>query len=338
MAADLLSRQPARSPATDWGLHLALLFVQVTFGAFHVFGKGLLNELPPLAIVASRSLISAPLLLVLALRVDRRIPPPRDLIRFAVLGFLGIFANQLLYIYGLQMTSAINAAIIMPSIPVFVALLAWATRAEPMTRLKALGVGLAVAGALSILDLSKLAHASGSLWGNALLLGNCVVYALYLVLQRDLLLRYHPLTVVSWAFGFGGLGILAVSAPTLAAVDFTALTTGAWLSLAYIAIIPSGVNYALNTWAMGRSSPALVATYTTLQPVAAAALAVLLLGESATWREALGFTLIIAGLLCVSRRRPPYPKRNEGTREKDLSPQRAQRPQRAEKRQFQEPS
>jgi len=136
------SRPP---PATDWRLHLALLFVQVTFGAFHVFGKGLLNELPPLAIVASRSLISAPLLLVLALRVDRSIPPPRDLFRFAVLGFLGIFANQLLYIYGLQMTSAINAAIIMPSIPVFVALLAWATRAEPMTRLKALGVGLAVA-------------------------------------------------------------------------------------------------------------------------------------------------------------------------------------------------
>jgi len=297
-----VTRDPRTLPATDWQLHAALLFVQVTFGAFHVFGKSLLAVMPPLAIVASRSLISAPLLLLLALRVDRSIPPPRDLMRFAVLGFLGIFANQLLYIYGLQMTTAINAAIIMPSIPVFVALLAWAARAESMTRLKALGVGLAVAGALSILDLSKIAHASGSLLGNALLLGNCIVYALYLVLQRDLLLRYHPLTVVSWAFGFGGLGILAVGAPALAAVDFGALSAGSWLSLAFIAIIPSGVNYALNSWAMGRSSPALVATYTTLQPLAAAALAVLLLGESADWREAVGFALIVGGLVCVSRR------------------------------------
>ena len=242
-----------------------------------------------------------PLLLVLALRVDKTIPPPRDLARFAILGFLGIFANQLLYVFGLQLTSAINAAIIMPSIPVFVATIAWATGAERMTRMKGLGIALAVAGAVAVLDPARLATASGSLPGNALLLGNCVVYALYLVLQRDLLLRYHPLTVVSWAFGFGGLGILAVSAPTLLRTDFVSLSMGGWLSLAYIAVIPSGVNYALNSWAMGRSSPALVATYTTLQPVAAATLAILLLGEHADWHEGLGFALIVAGLLFVSR-------------------------------------
>ncbi len=276
--------------------------MQLTFGAFHVFGKGLLSQLPPLAVVASRSLVSMPLLLLLALRVDKSIPPPRDLARLALLGFLGIFANQLLYVFGLKLTSAINAAIIMPSIPVCVVLIAWATGAEPMTKLKVLGVSLAVAGALAILDPSRLASASGSLLGNALLLGNCLVYALYLVLQRDLLLRYHPLTVVSWAFGFGGLGIVAVSAPTLARTDFSHLTTGGWVALAYIAVIPSGVNYALNSWALVRSSPALVATYTTLQPVAAAVLAIFILGEHATWQEAAGFALIAAGLMCVSRK------------------------------------
>jgi len=297
----MCTASPLREPP-DWRVHAALIFVQVTFGAFHVFGKALLSQLPPLAVVASRSLVSMPLLLLLALRVDKTIPPPRDLARFALLGFLGIFANQLLYVFGLQMTSAINAAIIMPSIPVGVALIAWATGAERMTRTKALGVALAVAGALALLDPARLSMASGSLLGNALLLGNCLVYAFYLVLQRDLLLRYHPLTVVSWAFCFGGLGILAVSAPTLAQADFASLTPGAWLSLAYIAVIPSGVNYALNSWAMVRSSPALVATYTTLQPVAAAALAILLLGERADWHEAVGFALIAAGLYCVSRR------------------------------------
>ncbi len=297
----MTGRSESHTP-DDWKLHAALLFVQVTFGAFHVFGKSLLNALPPLAIVASRTIVSAPLLLLLALRVDRSIPPPRDLARFAVLGFLGIFANQLFYIYGLEMTTAINAAILMPSIPVFVALLAWARGAERMTRLKVLGVGLAVAGAAAMLDVSKLASASGSLWGNALLMGNCIVYALYLVLQRDVLLRYHPITVVSWAFGFGGLGVLIVAAPTLARTDFASLSPMSWVSLAYIALIPSGVNYALNSWAMVRSSPALVATYTTLQPVAAALLAILLLGERGTWQEALGFALIAGGLACVSRR------------------------------------
>jgi len=47
-----------------------------------------------------------------------------------------------------------------------------------------------------------------------------------------------------------------------------------------------------------------VATYTTLQPVAAAALAILFLGERADLREALGFALIIGGLVSVSRKTP----------------------------------
>ena len=45
---------------------------------------------------------------------------------------------------------------------------------------------------------------------------------------------------------------------------------------------------------------ALVATYTTLQPLAAALLAVLFLGERPSWHEAAGFVLITAGLWLVS--------------------------------------
>jgi drug/metabolite transporter (DMT)-like permease len=60
------------------------------------------------------------------------------------------------------------------------------------------------------------------------------------------------------------------------------------------------VGYALSTWAVQRSSPALVAAYTTLQPFFAAALAVAFLGERIGWEELAGFVLIAGGLSLVT--------------------------------------
>jgi len=294
--------EPGVTGTPDLRVHLALLFVQVTFGALHVFGRYVLFHVPPLAVASVRILVSAPLLILLALRVERKVPPPGDLARLALLGFLGVFSNQLLYIVGLGHSTATNAAILMPSIPVFVAVMAALAGVERLTLPKASGVALAVAGALVMLDLSRATLSGSTLFGNVLLLLNCLVYAVYLVLQRPLLTRMHPLAVVSWVFLFGGAGVLAVSLPTLLRLEVGAVPAAAWWGLAYIAVIPTGVNYALNSWAMVRSSPSLVATYTTLQPVSAALLAVLILGERAGWREGIGFALIAAGLSLVSRR------------------------------------
>ena len=284
----------------DLRLHLALIFVQVTFGALHVFGKGVLHHMPALAVASTRILVSVPLLFALALRVERRVPSRPDLLRLAGLGFLGVFCNQLFYILGLERTTATNAGILMLSIPVFVALIAGMGGLERLTGKKSAGVALSVAGAFALMDWAHADFTGGTMQGNALLLVNCLAYAFYLVLQRPMLERLHPLTVVAWAFLFGGAGVLVVSLPTFLRMDAAVVPPLAWLGLAYIAIIPSGVNYALNTWALRRSTADLVATYTTLQPLAAALLAVLFLQERPSWREGAGFALITAGLWLVS--------------------------------------
>ena len=68
-----------------------------------------------------RITVSAPLLLLLARCVDNTWPSLRDHAYLALLGFLGVYANQVLFILGLKQTTATNAAILMPSIPVFAA-------------------------------------------------------------------------------------------------------------------------------------------------------------------------------------------------------------------------
>ena len=284
----------------DWRVHAALIFIQFSFGGFHVFGKYVLEHFDPLAVAAIRVMGAAPILFLLGLRAHPAIPERRDLWRLALLGLLGVFTNQILFVVGLQRTTATNAAILMPSIPVFVALLGASLGVERMGAAKWLGVFVSVAGAMVMLGLGGFSMAPAVMIGNVLILVNCASYSLYLVLMRPLLLRLHALTVVGWAFFFGGLGVVAVGMPSVAALHSLAVPGLVWLGMGYIIVVPTIINYALNVWAVGRTSPALVATYTTLQPVAAALLAAFFLGEAAGLREAIGFALIVAGLIRVS--------------------------------------
>lgn len=287
-------------PRPSRSVHAALLAVQFGFSGFHVVAKATLAHLDPLALAGLRVILATPLLLVLAYRIDRRWPFRRDLPHLALLGLLGVFTNQLLFILGLEYTNATSAAILMPSIPVFAAGAAIALRVERAHPARLVGIGLAVAGALVMLDPTRLALGGGELFGNLLILINCLSFALFLVLQRPLLRRLPALTVTAWSFVFGGAGVLLVSAHRIVQVPAPSLPAGVWVGLAYIVLIPTTLNYFLNSWAISRSSSSLAAAYTTLQPLATTLLAAVWLGERPGWPHLVGGLLIAMGLWAVS--------------------------------------
>jgi drug/metabolite transporter (DMT)-like permease len=287
----------ARPPAR---VHLALLLVQLLFAGFAVVGMVVLGSVPPLAVAAFRVLLATPLLFLLAFRSDRRMPAARDLPLLALLGLLGVCANQVLFIFGLQRTTATNASILMLSIPVFtVAISAAQARERPPGRML-LGVALAVGGALSLLHPARISLSPGAVAGNALILANCLSYALFLVLQRPLLRRLPWSTVIAWAFLLGGAVVLPVSWHDLVSVATIRPGPGVWLGIGYMAVLATFVGYALSTWAVHHSSPALVSAYTTFQPLFAAGLAFAFLDERLGWAELVGFVLIAGGLSLVS--------------------------------------
>ena len=281
---------------------VALLVVQVVFATLHVVGKVVLAEIPALAFAASRVLIAAPLLSAMAWHHDRVLPSRRDWGALTLLGLLGIFANQVLYLVGLRFTTATSAAILMPSIPVFTVAAAAVLGAERLTKRRVGGVTLAAVGAIVLLDPARLELGGQATLGNLLVAGNCLCYAFYLVLLRPLLARLPWRTVVAGAFVTGGTATLVVSLPTLAGLDWAAIRSGTWWAIAYVGVFPTVGTYALNTWAVRRSSPSLAAAFTTLQPVFTAMLAAVYLHETFGWLQAAGFALIVSGLAVVSRR------------------------------------
>ena len=289
-----------------WQVHAGLLFVQLNFGAFHVSAKAVLAHLHPLAVAGLRVLIATPILLFLAWRHDHLIPSRRDLPWLALLGFLGVFANQLLFIFGLRWTTATNAAILMPSIPVFAAGIAIASGVERARPRRLVGIFLAAAGALVMLEPARFQLGNRMVAGNLMILANCLSYATFLVLMRRILTRLPVTTVIAWSFLFGGAGVAAASTTHLAAIPFAAVPASVWILMAYIVLVPTTLNYLINTWALALSTPSLVAAYTTLQPLAAGLLAAIFLAERPGWPQLAGAILIATGLWQVSAT-PPRP-------------------------------
>lgn len=297
-------------------VHLTLLSVQLLFAGFHVVAKLLFRDLHPLALAAVRVVAATPVLLLFAWRHDRVLPRLRDLPRLAVLGVLGVFFNQVLFVLGLDRTTATNAAILMPSIPVFAVALGALGRIERIGRRRISGIALAVAGALLVIGPWRFQLTQGQGLGNLLILTNCLSYAAFLVVQRPLLERLPWRTVIGWSFLFGSLGVVAVGGDEMMALAAGRPAPGVVAGLLYVVLGPTIFAYAANTWGIRRSSPTLVATYTTLQPLATALLARLVLAEPLGIRQLGGFLLIAGGLWRVSTalgreasssRQPPGP-------------------------------
>jgi len=301
--ATALPANPPAPPTPASKVLAALLLVQVCFSSLQVVGKIVLADLPPLALAATRVLIATPILLWIAWRHDRFVPARGDWPRLALLGGLGIFANQILFLLGLSFTTATSAGVLMPSIPVFTAAIAGMLGIERLNGRRLAGILCAAAGAVALLDPASLDVSNRGSIGNLLILGNCLAYSLFLVGQRPLLARIPWRTLIAWSFLTGGLATVAVAAPSLLRVDWAALAPKTLGGVLWIGLVPTAFAFALNTWAVRRTSPAMVAAFITLQPLLTTAGAIAVLGEQPGWHQASGFALIAGGLALVASAR-----------------------------------
>jgi drug/metabolite transporter (DMT)-like permease len=284
----------------------ALFCAQSFLGAFPVIAKMALASIPPLPfalfrVVGASLALWAVRPLLPQERVDRA-----DLPRLALLALLGVAFNQILYIEGLSLSTAINASVLMTTIPILTLGIAIVAGREGAGGRKLAGCALGLAGALTILDITRFDLRSRLFLGDAMLLTNATAYSTYLVLSRDLLRKYSATTFIRVTFSMGAVPIFAFAAAPLARMSLSRVTPTAWACMAAVILFPSVLGYVLNAWALARTHASRVALFVTMQPFVATSLAVVWLAEEPSARTAVAAALIFAGLL-VSR--PPLPRR-----------------------------
>jgi len=279
-----------------WRVHLALLGAQTGFALFPIFGKLALATIPALVLAAVR-VVAASLLLGLFRRLSsgERIAP-EDRKRILLYALLGVSLNQVFFILGLSLTTAINTTILTAMIPVYTLCAAALLRHERLTPRAVGALLVAGAGALLLLKAESLDWRDGHFRGNLLLIANGIAYAFYLVLSRPILARYRVLPVVSAVFAYGTLPIVLAAVPALRRFSPEAVTAVGWASLSAVIVFCTVLPYFWNSWALARTHASRVAFYIFVQPVIASALAIAVLGERLTLRTAAAALLILTGL------------------------------------------
>ena len=273
------------------------------FASLGVVCKLALKQLAPFALIAFRTPTAALIFLAVWLIGWRQRVALRDLAAISVYALTGIVFNQLLFISGLQRTTATNAIVIQATIPVFTVGVAVLLRRERATSAKLVGLAVAFAGALAVVvgsSVHNLQIFGERLLGNLLIVANSLSFSIYLVISRPMLARYHTMTVITWTFVFGALGVLPFGVRELAATAPT-LTAATWAAALYIVIFPTVGTYFLNAFALKRAPASLVAIYIYLQPLVGALLAAYILDERPTPGTFAGGGLIAVGIWLVSR-------------------------------------
>jgi DME family drug/metabolite transporter len=254
----------------------------------------------PLVVGASRITIGAVLLVLVAVVAGRmHVGGAR---RHVLLAGAFVAAYQATFFAAVSQTGVALAAVVaLGSAPGFTGLLACSFAGEALDRSWAGATGLACAGVcLLLLGGSAAGDVSAPGVGLALLSG--AGYAGYAVASKRLLdAGGAPEGVMAAVFGTGALLLL----PLLALVPLGELGTPGGLALAlYLGAIPTALAYVLFARGLERIGAGETATLTLAEPVTAAVLGVIVLGERPGAAAAAGAALVLAGLALLALRPP----------------------------------
>ena len=280
---------------------IALLVVQIIYASGVIVGKFLLPIVPAHVIVTLRMIVATAAFLAAHRIIGGSVPRnATDWVKFALLGVLGGAGNQFLILLGLTRTTAINAAILIPMIPIFTVVFGWMLRREQPSALKWLGVAISAVGTVYLIGPEQVSLGSGVALGNLLVLAGMAFNALAFLLSKEMLQRYAPVTVAFCLTLAGLIGILPFGISAVDSVRDDQLTGRLLLWLAYMVVFPTTVTYFLNLWSLRRASPTLVTSFIYLQPLFTTAVAPLVLeGEVLTTRVALAGAGIFLGVAIV---------------------------------------
>ena len=291
-----------------------MLLVVLVWGANFAVVKSALTEFPPLAFTALRFTAAAALLTLIVYAREGSLAPPRGSFwKLAGLGLVGNTVYQLLFVVGLDLTTAANTALLISTTPVLVALLGALLRVERITRHVGAGIALAFAGIVFVLASRGLALSLDTLAGDLLVLCASLLWALYTLGVRALGGGISALRITALTMLLGVPGLLLAGAPQLARGEWLAASWPAWAGLAYAAVFALVVAYAIWNASVRAVGSSRTAVYSCLIPVVAALVAWPVLGERPAPAQGLGAALIIAGILLTWRR-----ARGAGVAEKEI--------------------
>jgi drug/metabolite transporter (DMT)-like permease len=286
--------------------HIAVLIANLIFGAGYAVIKTITPAyLAPYSLNVVRVVVSLILFWSLLLfKPSKASIDKKDVPLFILCGITGVAINQIMFVKGLSLTSAIHSSLLSLATPIFITIIALWLIKEKFSINKFIGLALGIGGAtLLVLVKDVQSSNSSSLLGDMFVLINAVSYAFYMVIVRPLMEKYNALHVLRWVFTFGAIFILPIALPDFIATDWSVFGTAQWMALAFVVLLVTFISYLFTVYGLQELGPSVTGAYIYTQPVFATIIAMVFAGEHFTMIKALAAVLIFSGVYLVNRKK-----------------------------------
>jgi len=225
---------------------------------------------------------------------------PAGFTDYGLLVLPGLFlaADLAAWHLALHMTSVANATLLANLAPIFVTLGSWLLFRAHVSRVFLAGLAMALAGVI-ILKGGPTAIGDGKFAGDATAAVAAVFYAGYILSIGRLRARFSTIRIMIWSTASAAVCMLPLA--LIFEADFLPTALFGWVMLAGLAFISHASGQALIIYALAFLPPAFSSLTLLLQPVVAAILAWLLLGEPVGLMQALGGAVVLIGILVARR-------------------------------------
>jgi len=224
-----------------------------------------------------------------------------DIVRLIFCGLFGVAINQLFFFEGLNLTTPINAAIIMTVSPILVIIFSAIIIKEKITIRKIFGIFLGLTGAATLILKSGAISLNNDYFiGNFLVFVNATSYSIYLVIVKGLMTKYNPITVMFYVFSFGLIFVFPFGISELSNVSLEIFTLEIFLKVGFVVICTTFLAYLFNAFALKSLNPSVVSIYIYLQPVLATVIAIILKSDSLDLVKIISSVFIFSAVFLVS--------------------------------------
>ncbi|MCM3571001.1 DMT family transporter [Neobacillus mesonae] len=293
-------------------LFLGIFTVGIWGSAFPAIRAGLQGGYSPGHLILIRYLIASAIFAAYALwpGVKFRLPKKGDLLKIAVLGWIGISVYHIGVTFGQQTVAAGTAAMIIASTPIFSALIALFILKERIGLFGWIGLAIGFIG-IGIITLGTAGPSFQISKGIFLLLMSSLATATLFAFQKPLLTQYSSIELTAYFTWFGTMPFFIFSPGLFSGIQHA--TMEANISALYIAIFPTAIGYV--TWALalnaGKASSVTSILY--IEPVFAIIIAWIWLSELPKIISIIGGTIAICGVIVVNLlglKEHPVPEKN----------------------------
>lgn len=283
--------------------HLFALTANILWGLMAPVGKSALVEFSALSVTTFRMVGAAACFWLLSLFCKREQVDHRDMLKIFFAALFALVFNQGVYIFGLSMTSPIDASIVTTTLPIVTMIVAAIYLKEPVTNKKVLGIFVGAMGAL-ILIMSSSSNAgsgNGSIMGDLLCLIAQISFSIYLTVFKGLSQKYSPITLNKWMFVYASMCYIPFSYHDVAAIQWAEISTAALLQVGYVVVGGSFLAYICIMTAQRLLRPTVVSMYNYMQPIVASIVTVIIGMATFNMEKGIAIALVFLGVYIVTQ-------------------------------------